>query len=86
MDKKIERVNQQSFWENQPNPMHNESVPVITQLHTYFERRAAMGVQKYGTPLQAHNGRDGLVDLFEELIDAVQYCAQVLIERDGKLP
>lgn len=41
-----------------------------------------MGIAKYGVPLRARNGRDGLVDLYQELLDAVQYVRQVLRERE----
>jgi hypothetical protein len=36
--------------------------------------------------LQAHNGRDALLDAFEEAVDLATYLAQVIIERDGRLP
>jgi hypothetical protein len=71
---------------DQALPTANDSEPVQDQVIAYIERRKQVGIERYGTPLQAHNGRDALRDLFEELIDAVQYLAQVLIERDGKLP
>jgi hypothetical protein len=35
--------------------------------------RSEVGVKKYGTILQAHNGRDFLVDAFQELLDCYQY-------------
>lgn len=46
--------------------------------------RARLGIQRYGTPLQAHNGRDALQDLYEELLDAAQYLKQVIEERNAK--
>lgn len=47
-----------------------------------IKKRKIMGKKKYGRPLQANNGRDALQDLYEELIDATQYCKQEMIERD----
>jgi hypothetical protein len=44
------------------------------------EARKAIGIERYGTPLQAFNGRDVLQDLYEELIDAATYTKQALIE------
>ncbi len=46
-----------------------------------IKERKKIGMEKYGSPLQAHNGRRALVDLYQELLDAVQYLKQELIER-----
>lgn len=45
-----------------------------------LENRAVGGVEKYGVPLQTHNGRNALVDLYEELLDAVMYATQANME------
>jgi hypothetical protein len=71
---------------DQELPETNDSVPVQDQVCDYVQRRKQVGIQRYGTPLQAHNGRDALRDAFEEAVDLVQYLAQLIIERDGKLP
>jgi hypothetical protein len=46
--------------------------------------RKLLGQQRYGTPLQAHNGRDMMQDLYEELLDACNYIRGMIYERDGK--
>jgi len=46
-----------------------------------MEERRQMGFEKYGTPLQAFNGRNSLVDLYQELLDAVVYI-RTQIEED----
>lgn len=71
---------------DQPLPTPNDNVSVQDQVLAYIERRKAIGIERYGSALQANNGRDALRDLFEELVDAVNYAAQMLIERDGRLP
>lgn len=38
--------------------------------------RDTWGRTKYGTPLQPYNGRDALVDFYQELLDGVVYSAQ----------
>lgn len=38
--------------------------------------RAELGRRKYGTYLTTNNGRDALIDLYEELIDALVYATQ----------
>ena len=41
-----------------------------------IKARALMGKEKYGVYLQANNGRYVLMDLEQELIDAVLYLRQ----------
>jgi len=66
-----------------PSPGQTDVSPLLIK---DIEARNAHGLKKYGTRLQTHNGRDALVDLYEELVDATQYARQV-IEEDlyGKL-
>ena len=45
-----------------------------------IEARAAEGEKHYGTRLRANNGRKSLVDLYQELLDAVVYIRQFLEE------
>jgi len=42
-----------------------------------LQARRQLGLDRYGSLLQAHNGRDALLDLYEELQDAVVYARQV---------
>lgn len=42
--------------------------------------RHVQGVEKYGVPLQPHNGRDPLVDLVQELLDGIAYAMQAVLE------
>jgi hypothetical protein len=72
--------------EDQPLPEQNDSHPVQAQLLLYIAQRAEVGKARYGTYLQANNGRDALRDAFEEAVDLATYLAQVIIERDGRLP
>lgn len=45
--------------------------------------RKAVGIQRYGTPLQPHNGRDTLRDAYEEALDLAMYLRQAIYERDN---
>ncbi len=38
--------------------------------------REAMGTEKYGTALMTHNGRDALMDAYQEGLDLVMYLRQ----------
>lgn len=42
--------------------------------------RKKLGIERYGQPLQAHNGRDALRDAYEEVLDLLVYLKQVTIE------
>lgn len=55
-----------------------------TDLLADMRERDAAGRQRYGTPLQPHNGRRALVDAYQELLDAAVYLRQHLYERDGR--
>jgi hypothetical protein len=47
--------------------------------------RNAEGIAKYGIPLMTHNGRDAMIDLYQELLDAAVYCKQILLESPGNV-
>ncbi len=42
--------------------------------------REQVGVARYGVALQAHNGRDYLRDLYEEILDGTLYARQGIAE------
>lgn len=70
---------------DQPLPIQNELPFVQDAVIADIEARKALGIERYGTPLQAFNGRDALRDAYEEAIDLCMYLKQSLIER-GPLP
>lgn len=45
-----------------------------------------LGIIKYGTVLQSDNGRDALIDAYQEAIDLVLYLRQMIVERDDLAP
>lgn len=45
-----------------------------------LEARAKIGEAKYGTTLRAHNGRDAVVDAYQEALDLCMYLAQACLE------
>jgi hypothetical protein len=45
-----------------------------------MRERDAMGRAKYGMPLTAHNGRNALVDAYQEALDLSAYLRQVVEE------
>ena len=45
-----------------------------------IEARIRLGERKYGTRLKAFNGRDAAMDLYQEILDAINYSQQCDIE------
>lgn len=50
-----------------------------------MKERDAKGRKEYGVPLVPFNGRNSLLDLYEELLDAVVYIKNLLIEQEAFL-
>lgn len=46
-----------------------------------MEERRVHGIEKYGTPVQTYNGRDPLVDAYQEALDLCVYLRQAIEER-----
>jgi hypothetical protein len=68
----------------QPDPIPNDSPAIWDLVQADMKDRDAYGRKKYGTPLQAVNGRDMLYDLYAELMDSICYLRGLIYERDGK--
>lgn len=66
---------------DQDLPTVNERTPVQLLIIEDWKERLELGISRYGTGLQPFNGRNGFRDLYEELIDAVNYTRQVIEER-----
>lgn len=67
--------------EDQQPPVPNESRPIWELVVEDMQERDQVGRQRYGTPLQAGNGRDALVDAYQEALDLVVYLRQAIEER-----
>lgn len=59
---------------------------VITTLVRDIIARAEAGRIKYGRYLETNNGRDALLDLYQEQLDAAAYTCQLLMEKGVILP
>jgi len=66
----------------QPAP-HSGKLTVIDYVLADMAQRAAAGLQKYGTQLQTHNGRDALWDAYQEALDLAMYLRQAILERNN---
>lgn len=56
------------------------SVNPYREVRDALEARLAVGVERYGTALHTHNGRDALRDALEEALDGMQYAQQANLE------
>ena len=67
--------------EQQPQPVGTGEI-VLHEVVKDIQDRAEVGTQKYGTLLRTHNGRDPLMDAYQEALDLVMYLKQALMERE----
>lgn len=49
-----------------------------------MKARNAEGRRKYGVPLRPFNGRDVLIDAYQEALDLAVYLRTAIYERDGR--
>lgn len=68
--------------EEQQRPTPNGSVHIHDLVSQDHQDRKALGTERYGTPLQADNGRDALRDAYEESLDLSVYLRQAMEERN----
>lgn len=66
---------------DQPPPLAREGRPIWELVVEDMQERDRIGRERYGTPLQAHNGRDALVDAYQEALDLAVYLRQAIEER-----
>jgi hypothetical protein len=67
---------------DQPLPVRNNEPDIQSMVIDDIGKRRAVGIERYGTPLQPFNGRKSLRDIYEELLDAACYVKQRLVEED----
>lgn len=70
----------------QPAPIKTEkSVDAWPLVVRDMKARNEAGTQKYGTPLQTHNGRRALIDAYQETLDQAVYLRQQIREESDLL-
>lgn len=68
----------------QPLPKESDSPIMHDLVRADLLKRLQLGIERYGQPLQANNGRDALMDAYEEALDLTVYLRQAIYERDGR--
>lgn len=66
---------------DQPPPVPSDRPAIWDLVVADMQARDKVGRERYGTPLQAHNGRDALVDGYQEVLDLAVYLRQEIEER-----
>jgi len=67
---------------SKPEPMPAKgNQAVLPELIQDLQDRAEVGIAKYGTPLETNNGRDALMDCYQEMLDGAMYMKQFMMER-----
>lgn len=66
---------------DQPLPETSDRPFVQHAVIRDIEERIEVGVERYGTPLQPMNGRDTMLDAYEEALDLAVYLRSVRYER-----
>lgn len=70
--------------DSQPMPTANDEPDVQSAVIADVEARRLVGIARYGTALQPHNGRNALLDAYEEALDLAMYLKQRLIEEGAR--
>lgn len=80
---RLNKKTTRSAAKNEPSPT-GTGKKVIDEVVMDIKARSCMGEKKYGTPLRTFNGRNAMMDLYQELLDSVMYAKQVLMEMEDK--
>jgi hypothetical protein len=68
----------------QPDPKPNTNPAVWDLVIKDMQERDATGLSRYGTRLQAFNGRESLIDAYQEVLDLAVYLRQAIYEKYNK--
>jgi hypothetical protein len=63
-----------------PVPGVEQVIPLVIE---DMLQRQEVGTATHGRPLETFNGRDGLLDAYEEALDLAMYLKQCLLERQA---
>ncbi len=66
----------------EPPPVASAGTDIVDLVKQDLDERRRVGVNTYGVPLRAFNGRRPLRDAYAELLDLVQYLRQEIVERE----
>lgn len=67
---------------HEPAPIKNDNPAIWDLVMKDIRERDEYGQRKYNTRLQPFNGRDALIDAYQEALDLIVYLRQLIYERD----
>lgn len=71
--------------DSQPMPTIPDAASSLKDVQTHviadINARRELGIERYGTALHPHNGRNALQDAYEEALDLAIYLKQALLEQ-----
>lgn len=67
-------------WQHPEEWKQESSAASVRHVVDDMQARDALGREHYGTPLTAGNGRDSLVDAYQELLDGAAYLKTELVQ------
>lgn len=73
-----------SLTASQPAPTAADTPAAWDLVIADMRARDDFGKEKYGVHLQPFNGRDVLIDAYQEALDLAVYLRQAIYERDRK--
>lgn len=79
--KMINENTQNRFISQQPDPIANDEPSIQDLVVKDIQDYKEYGIKKYGMVLQANNGRDPLIDAYQESLALTQYLRQALKEK-----
>ena len=80
-DRSEKRLREEILGEQQPEPTRTNEPSAHDLVIADMAARKEFGLAKYGSLLQASNGRDNLQDLYEELLDLAVYLRNEIERR-----
>ncbi len=66
----------------QPAPSDSDHPPIVDLVMNDLEARSRLGAAEYGCLLHGFNGREALVDAYQEALDLAMYLRQALYEAE----
>lgn len=75
----------ESIISDQPPPISNNHPAIADLVIADMARRKRVGIERYGVPLQPFNGRNALIDAYQEVLDLTVYLRQRLEEDDWEV-
>lgn len=73
----------QTLFQNQ-GAIRDEPNEVTSGILDDLARRTELGIKRYGQPLMTRDGRDTILDAYEESLDQAQYLQKLVIENPDR--